>query len=269
MSDGSAFDHDAIADVRGHHHFAPGSVKPAAVNRPRRYLRRTPALAGTVFVLAAYIYFAGRVDQRISPPTAALMDSLGLGTICANAQDTPAIVRCAGAIQKVIAVRIPGKACSPKGQSIEPVDMFKRGHACCFSRARFIELFFTHYGIKARRVSLYQTGRWGSLALLVPKVPSHAATEVLTPGGWMGVDSNEPFVLVTVDGKPLTYSPIRSPEVRARLVRKPSPDWFYRADYVVVRGLYSRHGYFIGPNLPGPEIDFADFLAYNFRGSTG
>lgn len=146
MSDGSAFDHDAIADVRVRDRFAPRSAKPVAVNWPRRHEKRIPALAGAVLVFAAYIYFAGRVDQRISTPTAALMDSLGLGTICANAQDTATIVRCAGAIQQVLAVRIPGKACAPKGQSIEPIDMFKRGHACCFSRARFMELFFTHYG---------------------------------------------------------------------------------------------------------------------------
>lgn len=241
----------------------------AQENAMRRGSRKRVMGAAVFAMLILYLYLAGRVEKIVDAPTAALIESLHLNPICGAAKSTIEIARCTRAAQNVISERIPGKSCTTKGQSIEPLATLRRGYACCYGRARLMEMILTYYNIPSRRVSLYHTDNWGIFALLIPRVPSHAAVEVKTPNGWMGVDSNEPFILMDRSGMPRTYAEVNDPKIAASLVSAPAPKAFFQAPYVVVYGLYSRHGFFLGANLPGPEINFPDFFAYNFRGETG
>ncbi|HET8667784.1 MAG TPA: hypothetical protein VFM10_07365 [Terriglobales bacterium] len=118
------------------------------------------------------------------------------------------------------------------------------------------------YGFKIRHAALYQTDRYGVLAVVMPGARSHAALEVLTVNGWMGVDSIEGFVLLSVDGRPISYRELFNGSHR---LREPlTPAWFYGKPLMVVYGLYSRHGQFHGLDVPVPEINYSQFLAYNF-----
>ena len=61
------------------------------------------------------------------------------------------------------------------------------------------------YGFKVRHVHLNQTENRGYFNLFIPGSNSHAVTEVLTSRGWLGVDSNEPFVLLDKNNYPSVY----------------------------------------------------------------
>lgn len=104
---------------------------------------------------------------------------------------------------------------------------------------------------------------WGiSMTNIFPlNQDSHAATEVLTSRGWLGVDSNEPFLLLTQDGYPSTY---RNAINNIEDFKGISPQKFFRQKLDVIYGLYSRHGRFHGKNFLGPEYVLSEVL-FNFK----
>ena len=89
--------------------------------------------------------------------------------------------------------------------------------------------------------------------MLIGGIKSHATSEVKTSRGWLGVDSNHPFLLITQDNIPVKYSAYKAhfSELAYRMV----PEEFYKDDLFVIYGLYSRHGKFHGPDLPSPEFN--------------
>ena len=97
----------------------------------------------------------------------------------------------------------------------------------------------------------------GYFNLLIPGTPSHAVTEVLTSRGWLGIDSNEPFILLDQDNIPNTYEKA----IHNGLIDILSENSFYKKPLTYVIGLYSRNGTFFEPYLPYiPEINFNDFF---------
>ncbi|MBE2992966.1 hypothetical protein IFR23_13195 [Sphingomonas sp. CFBP 13603] len=117
------------------------------------------------------------------------------------------------------------------------------------------------FGYMTRHVSLHDSSKYGYFAYFMPNVASHATTEVLTNRGWMGVDSNEPFILLTKSMQPVNFSNYN--KFRSQLTLQPVPEEFFKLPLLVTYGLYSRHGRFHGVRLPAPEINYHDFLKYN------
>lgn len=227
-------------------------------------LRWVAAIIAAALAAVAYGGLGLRVDNSIRPSDVAAIDQLNVGANCTPiGNDFPRQVACVRAIQ--LAVQSIGQsACAAKGMSIEPPDMLQRGYGCCYERARFIEKALRHHGFQTRHVFLIEPA-WGwSMTNMLPLgQASHAATEVLTSRGWMGVDSIEPFILIDADGRPYDYRMSRT-SVPLRAHMKPSD--FYARDLDVIHGLYSRHGYFLGPNVPGPEFALEE-LRWNFATS--
>lgn len=78
----------------------------------------------------------------------------------------------------------------------------------------------------------------------------------------MGVDSLEPFLLITSNNQVRTYSNFKNDinDLKYRV----EPEAFYDKNLIVIYGLYSRHGMFHGYNLPTPEVNLSEML-YNFE----
>lgn len=226
--------------------------------------RLTWAFASLVVALFAGIYaaLALNVDNTVTHEDVKAIEQLELGAICTlRSPDFLQEVGCIKAIQRQVQA-IGRSECSAKGMPIEPADVLQRGYACCYERARFIEKALRHHGFETRHVFLIEpVGGWSITNMLPLGQASHAATEVLTSRGWMGVDSIEPFILMDATGKPYDYAMSRtSIQLRSQM----QPKDFYDRHLNIIHGLYSRHGQFFGPNLPGPEFALEE-LHWNFK----
>lgn len=181
---------------------------------------------------------------------------------CSDIESFDEQVQCIQSLQSQLKARIPNMRCADRRVNVEPADFLARKFGCCFDRARMLEKTLTLMGYKVRRVALFDSGTHGYLALTKPGVSSHATLEVLTAKGWMGVDSNELFVLIDMQGNPLTYADIV--DKSKNLQQQPAPNEFYTRRLINVYGLYSRHGLSHGPMIPVPEINWNQFFLYNF-----
>lgn len=151
-----------------------------------------------------------------------------------------------------------GKNVTPTSDTIEPSEFLQRNFGCCFDRARFIEKASRHYGFETRHVFLIQPYEGLSITNFLPLgQSSHATSEVYTSRGWLGVDSNEPFILLSKGGSPTTYGNAINNLDSFPLM---SPRNFFVSELDVIYGLYSRHGNFHGKNFPGPEYVFSEIL---------
>lgn len=152
----------------------------------------------------------------------------------------------------------------PFGTTREPRDIFEQKKGLCYDRARAIEKILSIIKFKTRHVSVYATDkRNAAMALLTPGNNSHALTEVKTARGWMVVDPNARWMALTPEGQPLDATALRNLDVRnARWAgtsdAKPHP--IFSKPYVVVRGLYSRHGRFYPPYWPIPDVNWRQLL---------
>lgn len=241
----------------------------ASINRrsPRGRSRRRLLLALLVLFLfgGIYVVLAGSVSKELTDRDQKAIATLNASQPCAQLDSFDRQVACVRFVQRSIQTRVPDMRCAENGEPIEPLDFLERGYGCCFDRARFMAKALERYGLKTRHVSLHDRSDYGPLAYAMPGVRSHASTEVYTSRGWMGVDSNEPFLLLTREGKPVTYTQLRSMP-RDQLLYQPAPGDFFDRPLLITYGLYSRHGRFHGPDLPAPEINYPEFLRYNFRG---
>lgn len=229
------------------------------------WTRRRVALAAAALLIALllYVVLAGSVSKALSPRDLRAIASLRATEPCSDLVTFERELGCVRFIQRSVQTRVPDMRCADNGEPIEPMDFLERGYGCCFDRARFMAKALERYGLPTRHLSLHDGSGHGVLAYAVPGVRSHATTEVLTARGWMGVDANEPFILLTRDGRPVTYAQLRSIPW-ASLVQSPTPREFYARPLLVTYGLYSRHGRFHGVDLPAPEINYPEFIRHNF-----
>ena len=212
-------------------------------------------------LLLAYVILAGSVDKTITSEDQAAILSLGVDDTCQIKSSFDEELACILKIQSTIHTRFADTRCAKRGTEIEPNSFIQRGFGCCYDRARFTEKALEHFGYQTRHVALYRSDKFGVFSILIPRVGSHATTEVKTSQGWMGVDSNDLFILRDSNGKLYTFKEIESfksimPDVLKQIE-------LFNYPLTVVYGLYSRHGMFHGANLPAPEINYSDFL-FNF-----
>jgi hypothetical protein len=230
-----------------------------ARSRRRRIVR---VILSTLALVALYVVAAGSVSKGLSREDLQAIGMLRADAFCRDRSGFSAELRCIRHVQAAVLAIGRSGSCAPKGSRIEPMDFIRRGYGCCFDRARFIEKALGHYGYATRRVALYSR-RYGLAGLLSQWIGSHAGTEVRTARGWLAVDSVQPFVLMTREGRPLRYADYGNPSA-GRPTQGPAPRHDFRFDrpYFVIYGLYSRHGRFHGPDLPAPEIHYPDFIRY-------
>jgi hypothetical protein len=207
------------------------------------------------------MWFALRVGQTLTGEDALAIAQLQVDDLCRDSVGTfDKEIACLSAIQsRVQSIGTP--KCPGKGALIEPAELLRRNYGCCFDRARFIEKAARAFGYETRHLFLIDSAGRPFLTNLLPLgQESHATSEVLTSRGWLGVDSTEPFILVDTSAEPYTYGEAMEIAAFKDAMR---PSGFYSRQPHIVFGLYSRHGYFHGVDLPGPEFVPAELL-HNF-----
>ena len=209
-----------------------------------------------------YIVAAGSVPKRVTDRDLKAIGMLHADAACAGMNSFDREVNCIRTVQHAVQSSVPNRHCANHGEEIEPLNFLERQYGCCYDRSRFIEKALDHYGLETRHVFILDEYAHGLLALLIPNNPTHASTEVHTRRGWMGVDSNWSFLLLSRDGRPLTYD--RVGEVPTDVLsRAKFPRSFSSHPLIIIYGLYSRHGRFFGPKLPAPEINYPELLRHN------
>ena len=214
-----------------------------------------------VLALAFMILFAG-VDKSVTSQDRLAIAKLDVDDQCGDIPDFLSQLGCVKAIQASLARLFPEIKCSEVGLDVEPMSFLKRGYGCCFERSRFIEKALHHYGLETRHVAMH-TVKLPVVGYLMA-ASSHQSSEVKTEKGWLYVDSNNPFVLMTKGGEPLSLAASREVAL-GNLVQKPVPEEFFNKRPTIVYGMHSRHGKFYAPRLPFPDINWEEFM-YNFLG---
>lgn len=168
------------------------------------------------------------------------------------------------AVQRAILARVPVNRGIPQGQRREPADLLPRREGLCFDRSRTIEKALRILGFTCRHVFIYSTEEGGAWAVVKAGVRSHAVTEVSTRDGWLVVDSNDPFLSVSEDGRPIGIAGIRNDVGQSKL-RWPAgtetvQSDIYRRPFNFVFGMYSRHGKFYPPFNPIPDLSWTELV---------
>lgn len=205
-----------------------------------------------------YVSYALSVNNSITSEDEKAIKSLELELLCENISSSyEKEVECLLAIQASVQ-SIGEERCAVASDIIEPSEFLRRNYGCCFDRARFIEKASRYFGFETRHVFLIQPYEGLSISNFLPlRQSSHATSEILTSKGWLGVDSNKPFILLSESGAPTTY---RNAINNINAFPLMAPRSFYTKELDVIYGLYSRHGNFHGKNFPGPEYVFSELL---------
>ena len=226
-------------------------------------MKRLKLLLGIPFLGALYyVLISMGVSKSISEDDRYITKLLNVDKECIKINSYEKEIKCIKTIQESQLKLITRKDCRGKYINLGSKDVINLNTACCFDRSRITEQALGIYGFKVRHVALNWTSKRGYFNLLLPNTNSHAVSEVLTSKGWLGVDSNEAFVLLDKNNYPNTYEEAISNGV----INSHSKRNFYTNTMTYVIGLYSRNGTFFEPYFPYlPEINFNDFLRNIFN----
>ena len=203
-----------------------------------------------------------RVTKAMTPDDHKIANLLNIDKECSDLNTYEKEIICVKSIQEAQLNLIDDTKCRGKFINLGSIEVINKNTACCFDRARITEQALQIYKFKVRHVFLAHTANRVYFDLLVPGSSSHAVTEVLTSRGWLGVDSNEPFILLDQDNLPNTYEQA----IHNGVIDLLSENSFYKKPLTYVIGLYSRNGTFFEPYLPYiPEINFNDFFGNFFN----
>ena len=223
--------------------------------KPKNIVRITAGIT-TLFGLG-YALIAIHLPKSITKDDIEILKLYNSDEECLDIDSYNKEIKCIKKIQLSQLKLIKGKSCRGTYINIGSKELLKENKGCCYDRSRLTEQALQYYGFQVRHVHLNHTGGIGYLNLLVPNTPSHAVTEVLTSRGWMGVDSNQSFILMDKDSNPNTYSQA----IENGLAYELSKNKFYLKPTISTIGLYSRNGKFFEPYLPYvPEINFGYFF---------
>lgn len=168
-------------------------------------------------------------------------------------------------VQAFVLAAAPAMTPIPAGQSREPEALFaaKGGH--CADRSRAIEKILRMAGFTVRHVFLLarKDGENYWRPLFAASRDSHAVTEVLTEKGWVIVDSNDRWLTIDKDGKPVSAAQLEQQAYSNALWKNLAPNEIYFTRVTAVYGLYARHGRFYPPYNALPDMNFSE-LAQNF-----
>jgi len=150
-----------------------------------------------------------------------------------------------------------------KGKPREPKDLYLKQSGLCFDRSRVIEKILRYYGFKTRHIALYSTKDTRSVlkSLVMPGIASHAFTEVSTTKGWLVVDSNSEWLSLDKHNNPISVEEIHNNKERViNKLKNELPSFVYEDDFLIIYGLYSRHGMYYPPYNNIPDINYSEFL---------
>lgn len=225
------------------------------------YKRRSKVFSLIFFSsIISYLYFAIGVSKNISSEDIKITELLSVGNECSNIDSFNMEVKCIRNIQRAQLDLIKGKECRDEFNfflNLGSIKILKENTACCFDRARITQQSLQYYGFKVRNIFLLNR-KSNVFDILRAGIDSHATTEVLTSKGWLGVDSNEPFMLISKKGIPYTYEKA----ITSGLIKQHSDINFYKYPNYQFIGLYSRKGNFFAPYfLFLPELNYSDFFS--------
>lgn len=226
-------------------------------------MKKLKLLLGITLLGALYYTFTSiRVSKSISKEDKEITKLLKVDKYCSKINSYEEEIKCIKSVQESQLNLIKGKDCRGKYINLGSKEVINSNTACCYDRSRITEQTLQIYGFKVRHVHLNETSKRGYLNLLIPKTSSHAVSEVLTSKGWLGVDSNEPFLLLDKKNNPNNYAKA----ISNGLINYYSELSFYKKPMTYTIGLYSRNGTFFEPYLPYiPELNFTDFIGNLFN----
>lgn len=221
-------------------------------------MKKTKFFLGISFIgFLYYLLISMGVSKSINEDDKYITKLLNVDKECLKMNSYEQELKCIKTIQESQLNLIKGGVCRGKYINLGSKEVIKVNTACCFDRSRITEQALQIYGFKVRHVFLNETSKRGYFNLLIPNTISHAASEVLTSKGWLGVDSNEPFVLLDENNFPNTFEKA----IANGVINSYSEAAIYKKPMTYVIGLYSRHGAFFEPYFPYlPEINFYDFF---------
>lgn len=174
-------------------------------------------------------------------------------------------------VQRAVANTAPQRSPIPYNHRREPADLVREQTGICYDRSRTLEKALRLAGLEVRHAALYSldpmTSWFSILAALTTRrrLPSHAVSECLTLEGWLVVDSNQSWVSLDNDQRPVSLAEMRAAATDGAIDwREPPAELIYRRPFVYVYGLYSRHGRFYPPFNPIPDVNWRELL-WNFR----
>ena len=226
-------------------------------------MKKTKYFLGVLFLgVLSYILISMEVSKSISEDDKYITKLLNVDEECLKINSYEKEIKCIKTIQESQFNLITGTACRGKYINLGSKEVIEVNTACCFDRSRIIEQALQIYGFKVRHVHLNETSKRGYFNLLIPNTSSHAVSEVLTSKGWLGVDSNEPFLLLNENNYPNTYEKA----IANGVINSYSKFPLYKKPMTYVIGLYSRNGTFFEPYFPYlPEINSNDFFRNLFN----
>jgi len=229
-----------------------------------KILKKLPKIFFTLLAITIpfYCYASIRVTKATTNDDHEITKLLNIDKECSNPNTYQKEIICIKSIQQSQLNLIEDTNCRGKFINLGSLEVINKNSACCFDRSRITEQALQIYGFKVRHVHLNLTDKRGFFNLLVSGSDSHAVTEVLTSKGWLGVDSNEPFILQDKDNFPNTYKQA----IHNGVINMHTDNHFYKKPLTYVIGLYSRNGTFFQPYLPFvPEINIKDFFGNFFN----
>lgn len=162
-------------------------------------------------------------------------------------------------------VAAPGLNAIPDGQPREPANVIHNGGGVCYDRSRLIEKVLRAEGYQTRHLALYRKQSRQSMwsVLTTRDTVSHAVTEVLTALGWLVIDPVTPWLAIDAAGRPVSALRIAHSHRGGSAIRWPestSVPEFYSQNFLVIFGLYSRHGDFYPPFNSIPDVNYRELL---------
>ena len=212
--------------------------------------------------LFSYALASIRVSKSLNKDDLEIIKLLDLDNECMNVNSYEDEIYCIKSVQQAQLKLIEGTTCRKGYINLGAKEVINSNTACCFDRSRIIEQTLHSYGFKTRHIFLIASDKYGFFSLLTPgnSNSSHAVSEVLTSKGWLGIDSNEAFLLLDNENLPKTYKESIKTGFIKYLSNKPD---YYNRSFIQIIGLYSRNGKFFKPYIPYfPELNIKDFFRY-------
>lgn len=168
-------------------------------------------------------------------------------------------------IQAFVLEAAPAMTPIPAGHSREPEALFAARGGHCADRSRAIEKILRMAGFTVRHVFLLarKDGENYWRPLFAANRDSHAVTEVLTEKGWLIVDSNDRWLTIDKDGRPVSAAQLERQAYNNALWQNPAPNEIYFTRVTAIYRLYARHGRFYPPYNALPDMNLGE-LAQNF-----
>ncbi len=236
--------------------------------RTKRLLLAVPALFAAALAGMGFLLYANRVTTRVTAldraAIARFMAAGGVRLPPAGLPDIDRQIAFIGSVQAAVMKLVPGNTGIPQGQPREPADLWRTRSGLCYDRSRLLEKIFRSYGFTVRHAALYAAPAGSGILTVLshPGLSSHAVTEVKTVKGWLLVDSNAPFLALDAKGFPVSLSQMSRDADRREIIYDKryaaAMNPFYRKPFVIVYGLYSRHGGFYPPYNRIPDVNWKE-----------